>query len=213
MIKKFKCLLTVIISIIIIISIVKISSNSSKNVKVITNNSNVAFNTEFNQCKTIIEDTSTRINQTQTKTINDFQMKYIDAENYNSDTQFNKEFIPFLQSKMTDALSSNNIDYISKLVDASRTLTLNSNKEIGNLNAQLIELSGSLQTSANNPSSTNTVEPTIGMTSDEVRISTWGNPNSINKTILASGTDEQWIYSNYRYVYIKNGVVTSIQTH
>ena len=56
-------------------------------------------------------------------------------------------------------------------------------------------------------------EPTIGMTADDVLNTSWGNPESKNKTISTYGTSEQWVYSNYRYVYLDNGIVTSVQTH
>lgn len=55
------------------------------------------------------------------------------------------------------------------------------------------------------------VAPTIGMTADEVRNSTWGSPSKINTTKTSSGTHEQWVYSTTRYVYLDNGIVTSIQ--
>lgn len=54
-------------------------------------------------------------------------------------------------------------------------------------------------------------EPEIGMTASEVRASTWGNPNKINKTTTVYGTSEQWCYSNYRYIYLDDGYVTAIQ--
>lgn len=53
-------------------------------------------------------------------------------------------------------------------------------------------------------------EPSIGMTADEVRKSTWGAPNKINKDTFSWGTTEQWVYSGYKYIYFKNGLVTSI---
>lgn len=54
-------------------------------------------------------------------------------------------------------------------------------------------------------------EPKIGMTAEEIRNSTWGEPKKINTTIIAYHTTEQWCYSNNRYVYLKDGIVTSIQ--
>ena len=54
-------------------------------------------------------------------------------------------------------------------------------------------------------------EPQIGMTAEEVRNSTWGEPQDINTTITAYHTTEQWCYSNNRYVYLEDGIVTSIQ--
>lgn len=54
-------------------------------------------------------------------------------------------------------------------------------------------------------------EPRIGMTSEEVKKSTWGEPKKINKTTHSWGTNEQWCYDNYKYIYFDNGVVTAIQ--
>lgn len=53
--------------------------------------------------------------------------------------------------------------------------------------------------------------PRIGMTSDEVRNSRWGNPQKINKTTTANGTREQWVYSINRYLYFEDDVLTAIQ--
>lgn len=55
------------------------------------------------------------------------------------------------------------------------------------------------------------LEPSIGMTKTEVENSTWGRPNKINKTTTTYGISEQWCYSNYRYIFFKDGIVTSIQ--
>lgn len=55
------------------------------------------------------------------------------------------------------------------------------------------------------------LEPSIGMTKTEVENSTWGKPTKINKTTTSYGVHEQWCYSNYKYIYFENGVVTSIQ--
>ena len=54
-------------------------------------------------------------------------------------------------------------------------------------------------------------KPRIGMTKTEVKNSTWGSPEKINKTTTSYGVHEQWCYSNYKYIYFENGVVTSIQ--
>lgn len=54
-------------------------------------------------------------------------------------------------------------------------------------------------------------EPQIGMTAEEVRQSTWGEPSDINKTTYAWGIKEQWCYSGYRYIYFEDGIVTAIQ--
>lgn len=58
-------------------------------------------------------------------------------------------------------------------------------------------------------------EPSIGMTAEEVRNSTWGEPDEINKTTTAYGVREQWVYKSYdydyKYIYLENGIVTAIQ--
>jgi hypothetical protein len=56
----------------------------------------------------------------------------------------------------------------------------------------------------------------VGMTADEVILS-WGRPSKINATISGRGRSEQWIYRRGRigddqYVYVDNGVVTSMQS-
>lgn len=53
-------------------------------------------------------------------------------------------------------------------------------------------------------------EPAVGMTEEEVLNSTWGEPKQKNKTTYEWGTSEQWVYSNNRYIYFDNGIVTAI---
>lgn len=55
------------------------------------------------------------------------------------------------------------------------------------------------------------VKPYIGMSRDDLKDSTWGEPSDINKTTTAYGVSEQWIYGNGRYIYLEDGVVTAIQ--
>ena len=50
----------------------------------------------------------------------------------------------------------------------------------------------------------------IGMTAEQVRAA-WGKPGHINSTIYRSGTHEQWVYRDSQYVYLEDGVVTSLQ--
>lgn len=57
-------------------------------------------------------------------------------------------------------------------------------------------------------------EPAIGMTPDEVKNSTWGEPSDINKTTTKYGISEQWVYRSSvkdKYIYFENGLVTAIQ--
>jgi hypothetical protein len=51
----------------------------------------------------------------------------------------------------------------------------------------------------------------IGMARAQVLRSCWGKPQSINTTITAAGTREQFVYGLGSYVYIDNGRVVAIQ--
>ena len=53
-------------------------------------------------------------------------------------------------------------------------------------------------------------EPVIGMSEEELLNSNWGNPIRHFQTI-PNGTNEQWLYSNNRCIYLDNGIVTSIK--
>lgn len=50
----------------------------------------------------------------------------------------------------------------------------------------------------------------IGMT-EEMLIESWGTPIEVNRTITANRVNKQFIYSNSRYVYTDDGIVTAIQ--
>lgn len=50
----------------------------------------------------------------------------------------------------------------------------------------------------------------IGWT-EQMCIYSWGKPNEINKTTTQDGVSKQWVYSNNRYLYFKNGKLTTIQ--
>jgi hypothetical protein len=51
----------------------------------------------------------------------------------------------------------------------------------------------------------------IGMSDAQVLKSCWGKPKSVNETITAHGAHQQWVYGG-GYLYLDDGVVTSIQT-
>lgn len=50
------------------------------------------------------------------------------------------------------------------------------------------------------------------MTRAQVYASCWGKPEKTNITATASGRHEQLVYGGGQYVYLTDGVVTSIQT-
>lgn len=54
-------------------------------------------------------------------------------------------------------------------------------------------------------------EPMIGMTKVEAENSSWGKPEKINETTTKYGTREQWVYSENRYLYFDDGILSGIQ--
>lgn len=51
----------------------------------------------------------------------------------------------------------------------------------------------------------------LGMTSTQV-LQAWGAPQSINRTVTPTGSDEQWVYGFNSYVYLTNGIVRAVQS-
>lgn len=52
----------------------------------------------------------------------------------------------------------------------------------------------------------------IGMTMNQVLNKTsWGEPQSVNRTTTRYGVREQWVYGNGNYLYFENGKLTAIQ--
>lgn len=52
----------------------------------------------------------------------------------------------------------------------------------------------------------------IGMTAQQVLESSWGRPRVRNQTATSSHNHEQWVYEGGQYIYLDDGIVTSIQT-
>lgn len=50
----------------------------------------------------------------------------------------------------------------------------------------------------------------IGMTSERAKLSNWGHPERVNRTISAGGVHEQWVYG-HNYLYFEDGILTAIQ--
>jgi hypothetical protein len=55
-------------------------------------------------------------------------------------------------------------------------------------------------------------EPRIGMTYKQVEATCWGKPKDVNRTQTAGGTDDQLVYNEDHYVYLRNGIVTAVQS-
>jgi hypothetical protein len=52
----------------------------------------------------------------------------------------------------------------------------------------------------------------IGMSQEDVRQSSWGRPERVNRSVYSFGVREQWVYGNGNYLYFEDGRLTSIQT-
>lgn len=51
----------------------------------------------------------------------------------------------------------------------------------------------------------------IGMAEEEVKETKWGEPEKVNRTTTKYGVKEQWVYYGNKYIYLENGIVTTIQ--
>jgi len=51
----------------------------------------------------------------------------------------------------------------------------------------------------------------IGMTPEEAIASSWGRPQSVNRTTYANSSHEQWVYGGNNYLYFESGRLTAIQ--
>jgi hypothetical protein len=51
----------------------------------------------------------------------------------------------------------------------------------------------------------------IGMTAAQVVNSCWGEPAHINRTRSAAHSFEQWVYPEVGYLYLDDGILTTIQ--
>lgn len=54
------------------------------------------------------------------------------------------------------------------------------------------------------------VDPQIGMTKSQLENITWGEPSKKNVDEYSFGTYEQWVYPGKGYIYLEDGIVTSI---
>jgi hypothetical protein len=54
--------------------------------------------------------------------------------------------------------------------------------------------------------------PRVGMTYKQVEATCWGKPDHVNRSETAGAISDQYVYGDDRYVYLRNGIVTSIQT-
>lgn len=50
----------------------------------------------------------------------------------------------------------------------------------------------------------------IGMTKEQATMS-WGEPKSVNRTVTAGRSHEQWVYENNSYLYFDGSVLTGVQ--
>lgn len=50
----------------------------------------------------------------------------------------------------------------------------------------------------------------IGMDVTQV-LAAWGHPDRVNTSTYSFGRHDQWIYGDSNYVYMENGIVTSLQ--
>jgi hypothetical protein len=54
-------------------------------------------------------------------------------------------------------------------------------------------------------------DPRFGVTAKQVEATCWGKPDHVNRTETAGVISDQYVHGDSRYVYLRNGIVTSIQ--
>lgn len=54
-------------------------------------------------------------------------------------------------------------------------------------------------------------DPVIGISAAQAEISSWGRPDSVNRTTTSHGVSEQWVYGSRGYLYFESGRLTAIQ--
>ncbi|MFS0883418.1 hypothetical protein [Metabacillus niabensis] len=132
-----------------------------------------------------------------------------------SQRDFNNLALSYLEYGKSNYKSSlgylDRVEYIpeeleEKITRFKEILKLEKDKEVEQ--EILEEQNRMIDDATENPSSV-----TIGMTKEEVLTKGWGKPEDINRTVTKYGTSEQWIYSNYNYLYFEDGILTSIQTN
>jgi hypothetical protein len=52
--------------------------------------------------------------------------------------------------------------------------------------------------------------PKLGMNAAQVKATCWGPPQYVNTKIRKSGKYEQYVYGDNKFVYLRNGIVTSV---
>jgi hypothetical protein len=53
-------------------------------------------------------------------------------------------------------------------------------------------------------------EPKLGMNAGQVAATCWGPPHYVNTKIWNTGKYEQYVYGDNKFVYLRNGIVTSV---
>jgi hypothetical protein len=53
-------------------------------------------------------------------------------------------------------------------------------------------------------------DPKLGMNAAQVAATCWGPPSYVNTKIRQSGKYEQYVYGDNKFVYLQNGIVTSV---
>lgn len=53
-------------------------------------------------------------------------------------------------------------------------------------------------------------DPKLGMNAAQVAATCWGPPEYVNTKIRESGKYEQYVYGDDKFVYLRNGIVTSV---
>lgn len=131
----------------------------------------------------------------------DAQKKKEICESYiweKAEEYFNKEWYGDAYDKYILLINSNKYSELAK-----------KNIEIVSTELQKINKEKELKEKIENRN--NLPEPWIGMLESQIDECSWGKPDKINETITKYKTTKQYVYSNNKYLYFDDGILTTIQ--
>lgn len=123
----------------------------------------------------------------------------IDNEEWRS--ELDREYKVYLKQLYEKADKKLDEDFKQKMIEEEKKRELEEER----IEKERIEKKRELEKLANK-------EPSIGMSEEDLNACAWAKDlEKVNETITAYGISKQYCYDGYRYVYVEDGVVTTIQ--
>lgn len=138
-------------------------------------------------------------------------------EKYPNSMETKNKLIPLITKIAEEEFSNGNFDImLSTLLGVGNSAYDGKESRIANIFVKYNKEIGSLSRGLNMNISDVTIiqpsikEPTLNMSTEEVKKSTWGEPTHIDKITNEFGNYEIWYYSSAKAIWFKDGHVTDI---